>query len=144
MRSKETSCKAFIMFNVSFIGICVKRDSTSKLTSRSVGRSRTFCMKSVELVMCDSDFSMRDCTVCVRKRDKLYVEECMALTIGMSGIFDLLLIVLAGKDFLMLICFYWKCCFSPLGSWFCVIIFVEFLSSFLYALSKRRFFMFLL
>jgi len=54
MRSEETSCKAFIIFNVSFIGICVKRDSTSKLTSNSVGRSRIFlifCMKSVELCM---------------------------------------------------------------------------------------------
>ena len=41
MKSEDevTSYKAFIMFNVSFIGTCVKRDSTSKLTSRSVGRS---------------------------------------------------------------------------------------------------------
>jgi len=42
------------MFNVSFIGTCMKRDSTLKLTSRSVGRNRIFwifCMKSVELVM---------------------------------------------------------------------------------------------
>jgi len=49
----------------------------SKLTSRSVGHNRIFwifCMKSVELVMCDSDFPMRDCNVCARKRDK-YVEE---------------------------------------------------------------------
>jgi len=26
---------------------------------------------------------------CVRKRDKLYVGECMALTIGLRGMFDL-------------------------------------------------------
>ena len=71
------------MFIVSFIGTCVKKDSTSKLTSKSVGRSRIFwifCMKSVELVMCDSDFPMRDCSVCARKRNKLYVGKCMALT----------------------------------------------------------------
>ena len=39
----------------------------SKFTSRSMGRSRIFwifCMKSVELVMCDSDFPVRDCSVC--------------------------------------------------------------------------------
>ena len=51
MRSEGNSCEAFIMFNVSFIGTCVKRDSTSKFTSRSVGRSWIFwifCMKYVE------------------------------------------------------------------------------------------------
>ena len=51
------------MFNVSFIGACMKRDSPSKFTSRSVERSRIFwifCTKSVELVMCDSDFPMRE------------------------------------------------------------------------------------
>ena len=42
MRSEETSCEAFIMINVSFIGTCVKRDSISKLTSKSVGRSQIF------------------------------------------------------------------------------------------------------
>ena len=52
-RSEGTSCEAFIMFNVSFIinvffiinvsfGTCVKRDSMSKLTSRSVGYSQIF------------------------------------------------------------------------------------------------------
>jgi len=56
------------MFNVSFIRTCVKRDSTSKLTSRSVGFPVVgffgfFCMKSVELVMCDSDFLMRGYSV---------------------------------------------------------------------------------
>jgi len=63
--------ETFIMFNVSFIGTCVKRDSTSKFTSRSVRRSqifRIFCMKSVELVMCDSNFPVRECSVCARKR----------------------------------------------------------------------------
>jgi len=68
----------------------VKRDSTSKLTSRSVGRSRIFWIffiKFVELVMCDSDFSVRNCSVCARKRDKLYVGECIALTIGLRGMF---------------------------------------------------------
>ena len=29
-KSKRTLCEAFIMFNVSFIGTCVKRDSTYK------------------------------------------------------------------------------------------------------------------
>jgi len=42
MRSEGTLCEVFIMFNVSFIATCVKKDSTSKLTSRSVGRSRSF------------------------------------------------------------------------------------------------------
>jgi len=41
MRLEGTSCEAFIMFNVSFIGTCVKSDST-KLISRSVGHSRIF------------------------------------------------------------------------------------------------------
>jgi len=78
------------MFNVYFIGTCLKRDSTSKLTSRSVGHSQIFwifCMKSVELVTCDSDFPVRDYSVCARKRDKLYVGECMALTIGLKGMY---------------------------------------------------------
>jgi len=59
MRSEGTSCETFIIFNVSFIGTCVKRDSTSKFTSNSVGRRIfwIFCMKSDELVMCDSDSS---------------------------------------------------------------------------------------
>ena len=66
MKSEETSCEAFIIFNVSFIGICVKRDSTSKLTSRSERRSRIFlngifCMKSIELVVFDSNFPVRGC-----------------------------------------------------------------------------------
>jgi len=64
MKSEGTSCEAFIMFNVSFIETCVKRDSTSKLRSRSVSRNRFFCMKFVELVMCDSDFLVRSCSVC--------------------------------------------------------------------------------
>ena len=95
MRLEETLCEAFIMFNVFwivFIGTCVKRDSTSKLTSRSVGRSRIFWIffiKFVELVMCDSDFSVRNCSVCASKRDKLYVGECMALTISLRGMFGL-------------------------------------------------------
>ena len=79
------------MFNVSFIGTYVKRNSTLKLT-RSVGRNQIFWIffiKSVELVMCDSDFLVRDCNVCAKKRDKLYVGECMALTIGLRGMFGL-------------------------------------------------------
>ena len=57
-----------------------------------MGRSRIFWIffiKSVELVICDSDFPVRDCKVCARKRDKLYVGECMALTIGLRGMFGL-------------------------------------------------------
>ena len=59
MRSDGTSCL------MSFIRTCVKRDST-KLTSRFVERSRIFWifyMKSVELIMCDSDFSVTGCSV---------------------------------------------------------------------------------
>ena len=70
MRLEGTLCEAFIMFNVSFIGTCVKRDAMLKLTNRSVRRSRTswiFSIKSIELIMCDSNFSVRGCSVCVRK-----------------------------------------------------------------------------
>ena len=91
MRSKGTSYEAFIMFNVSFIGTCMKKDSMSKLTSRFVGRSRIFWifyMKSIKLVTCDSDFPGY-CSVYVRKQDKLYVGKCMALTIGLSEMFGL-------------------------------------------------------
>jgi len=56
MKSEGTSCEAFIMFNVTFTGTCMNRDPTSKLTSRSVGRSRIFYMKSIELIIYDSDF----------------------------------------------------------------------------------------
>jgi len=69
MRWEETSCEIFI----TFIGTCVK--ISSKRTSKSVGRSRIFYIfytNSVELVMCDSDFPVRNCSICVRKRDKLY------------------------------------------------------------------------
>jgi len=45
-------------------------------------------VKSIELVMCDSDFSV-GYSVCARKRNKLYIGECMALTIGLRGMFDL-------------------------------------------------------
>ena len=37
--------------------------------------------------MCDSDFPVRDCSVC--GSGKLYVEESMALTIGLRGMFGL-------------------------------------------------------
>ena len=70
-----------LLFNVSFIGTCMKKDSTSKLTSRSVERSRIFlifCMK------CDSDFPVRDCNVCARKRE-VVCQKFMALTIGLRG-----------------------------------------------------------
>jgi len=70
----------------------VKRDSTSKFISKSVGYSRIFWIfyiKSVELVMCDSDFPVRGCNVCARKRDKLYFGKCMTLTISLSGMFSL-------------------------------------------------------
>ena len=50
MMSEGTLCEVFIMFNVSFIGTCVKRDSTSKLTSRSVGRSRIFWIFFIMLI----------------------------------------------------------------------------------------------
>jgi len=43
---------------------------------------------------------VRVCGVCARKRDKLYVEECMALTIGLSKMFGLCTfgIILVGED----------------------------------------------
>ena len=82
MRSEGTSCEALLcLMCLLYIGTCVKRNSTLKLTSRSIGCGRIFwifCMKSVELVMCDSDFPVRNYSVCVRKQDKLYVGECGA------------------------------------------------------------------
>ena len=39
--------------------------------------------------MCNSDFPVRGCSICARKRDKLYIGECIALTIGLKGMFDL-------------------------------------------------------
>ena len=51
------------MFNV-FIETFVKRDSTSKLTNKSVEHSRIFWIfyvKSVELVMYDSNFPAKGC-----------------------------------------------------------------------------------
>ena len=78
-------------------------------------------MKFVELVRCDSDFPVRDCSVCARKRDKLYVRECMALIIGLREMLDVLLVVrvvLMGED--LLIWFYWECCFVPPGFWYSV------------------------
>jgi len=41
-------------------------------------------MKSVELVICDSDFPVRGCSVCARKQE---VGECMMQTIGLRGMF---------------------------------------------------------
>jgi len=59
MRLKRTLCDDFIMSNVSLIGICVKRDSTSKLISMSAQCNQIFWifwMKSVELMMCVPNF----------------------------------------------------------------------------------------
>jgi len=89
--SEGTSCDAFIMFNVSFI----EKGFYSKFTSRFVKRNRIFwifCMKSVESVMCDSDFPVRGCSIRARKWDKLYVGEYMALTIGLVCLVYVLLV----------------------------------------------------
>ena len=91
---------------------------------------------------------MRDCSVCARKRNKLYVGECMVLTIGLSGMFDLCTFgssySLGERGFVgfnvdlvllrMLL-------FSTRIIVFCAIILVESLSSFLCTLSERRFYM---
>jgi len=42
MRLEGTSCDDLIMLSVSLIGICVKRDSTSKFISMSAGCNRIF------------------------------------------------------------------------------------------------------
>ena len=81
--------------------LLLKRDSMSKFTSWFVERNRIFwifCMKSVELVMCDSDFPVRGCSVRARKWDKLYVGEYGAN--NRSGMFGLCTfgIVLVGED----------------------------------------------
>ena len=48
------------------------------------GKSSDFLdlLYEVRWVMYDSDFPMRG-SICARKRDKLYIEECMVLTIGL-------------------------------------------------------------
>jgi len=71
-----------------------------------------------------SNFPMRGCSVCARKRDK-YIEEYMELTISLRGMFGLHTFgnpySLGGRGFvwevLMLIWFYWECWFFSLGSW---------------------------
>ena len=141
------------MFNVSFIGTYVKRNSTLKLT-RSVGRNQIFWIffiKSVELVMCDSDFPVRGCSVCARKWDKLYIGECMALTFGLRGMFGLCTFgspySLGGRrfvDFNVDLVLLGMLLFSTRILVFCAIVLVGSLSSFLYALSERRFFIFFL
>ena len=109
-----------------------------------MGRSRIFwifCMKS--LVICDSDFPVRGCSVCARKRDKLYVGEYMALTISLSAMFGLCTFgspysfgrryVSFNVDLILLgmLLFFTRILV------FCAIVLVESLSSFLYALSER-------
>jgi len=92
MRLGETSCEDVIMSSVSLIGTCVKRDSTSKLTNMSVGCNRIFwifCMKSIELIICVLDFPMRHCSSFARKRERSYVGEFRALTIGLRGMLAL-------------------------------------------------------
>ena len=68
------------MFNVSFTGTCVI--ILRRNLQASVRRNRIFwifCMKSVELVVWfDEGFPVKGCSICARKRDKLYVGECMA------------------------------------------------------------------
>jgi len=48
-------------------------------------------------------FPMRGCSVCARKRDKLYIGECV-VTIGLRGIFDLCIFSspysLGGREFI--------------------------------------------
>jgi len=60
----------------------MKRDSMLKLTSKSVGH-RIFwilCIKSIELVMCNLNFPVRDCSICARKRDI----SCMSGTVWLT------------------------------------------------------------
>ena len=95
-------------------------------------------MKSVELVMCDSDFLVRSCSVCARKR-KLYVGECMALTIGLSGMFGLCTFgspySFGGRGYVGFnvdLVLFGMLLFSTRILVFCAIILVGSLSSFLY------------
>ena len=91
----------------------------------------------------------RGCSVCAKKRDKLYVGECMALTIGLRGMFGLCTFDspynLSGRGFvdfdLILLGMLF---FSTRILVFCAIVLDGSLSSFLYALSERRFFTFFL
>ena len=99
--------------------------------------------------MCDSDFPVRGCSVCARKWDKLHVGE--ALTIGLRRMFGLYTFdsscSFGGKGFvgfnvdLVLLGMF---VFSTRILVFCAIVLVGSLSSFLYALSERRFFIFFL
>ena len=109
-------------------------------------------MKSVELVMCDSDFSMRGCSVCARKRDKLYGEymALRSMAIGLRGMFGLCTFDspynLDGRGFVGFnvdLVLLGMLLFSSRILVFCTIVLVGSLSSFLYALSERRFLFFL-
>ena len=42
----------------------------------------------IEIIKCDSDFPVRNFSVCARKRDKLYVGKYM-LSIGLNEMFGL-------------------------------------------------------
>ena len=84
-------------------------------------------------------------------RDKLYVGECMALTISLSGMFGLCTFdnpySLGGRgyvDFNVDLILLGILLFSIRILMFCAIVLVGSLSSFLYALSERRFFIFFL
>ena len=87
----------------------------------------------------------------VRKRDKLYVGECMALTIGLRGIFGLCIFdspySLGERGFIGFnvdLVLLGMLLFSIKILMFCAIVLVRSLSNFLYALSERRFFIFFL
>jgi len=106
-------------------------------------------MKSVELVMCDSNFPVRGCSICARKRDKLYIGKCMALTISLSGLFSLCTFgspySLGGRGmgFNVDLVLQGMLLFSTRKA-FCAIVLVGSLLSFLYALSEKWFFIFFL
>ena len=117
----------FLMFI--FIGTCVKRNSTK--FSRFVEHNLIFCMKSIEL--CVIRIFQWGIVVFVLEREVICrMSGCISCTSGsvwhrqsiwercLVCVLLIVCIALVGKNLLilMLICFYWVCCFSSLDSWF--------------------------
>jgi len=108
-------------------------------------------MMVVELMMCISDFCIRNFSFSARKRERSYVGEFMSLTTDMRGLSGLCIFgrpyKLGGRGFVgfnVNLILLRKLLFSIRVLVFCANVFVGSLSSFVYALSDRRVFTFFL
>ena len=96
--------------------------------------------------MCNSDFPAKGCSVCARKRDKLFVSKCIALTISLRWMFGLYTFDSLCSfdergfvDFNIDLVLLGMLLFSIWILMFCAIVLIGSLLSFLYALSEKRF-----